>query len=74
MFVFGTDGGTLRAWPIHTIKSVTYNPKGSGPAAGSPELAIHFVDGSISWLRGAEAAAVWAAIEAKGIGRSSGNP
>lgn len=74
MFVFGTDGGTLRAWPIHTIKSVTYNPKGSGPSAGNPELAIHFVDGSISWLRGAEAAAIWAAISAKGIGLASGSP
>jgi len=71
MFVFGTDGDTLRAWPIHTIKSVTFNPKGSGRSAGHAELAIHLLDGSVAWLRGAEAEGVWKKIAAQGFGLSS---
>jgi hypothetical protein len=61
MFVFGTDGSTLRAWPVHTIKSVSYNPK-------LPELAVHLLDGTVAWLKGAEAQAAWNQICAKGIG------
>ena len=70
MFVFGTDGDTTRAWPIHTIKSVTFNPNGSGPAQGRAELAIHLVDGHVAWLRGAEAEATWKKITAQGFGPS----
>jgi hypothetical protein len=71
MFVFGTDGDTLRAWPIHTIKSVTFNPKGSGQSGGKAELAIHLLDGSVAWLRGPEAEATWKRISAEGFGLSS---
>ena len=71
MFVFGTDGDTLRAWPIHTIKSVTFNPRGSGPSAGRAELAIHLMDGGVAWLRGAEAEATWKKIAALGFGLAS---
>jgi hypothetical protein len=71
MFIFGTDGTTLRAWPLHMIKSVTYNPKGSGPSAGEPELAIHLIDGLTAWLHGAEATGTWKKITAQGYGALS---
>jgi hypothetical protein len=72
MFVFGSDGGTLRAWPLHAIKSLTFNPRGSGPAAGGPELAVHLADGTVAWLRGAEAEAVWRRITSEGYGLAPG--
>ena len=72
MFVFGTDGDTLRAWPIHTIKSVTFNPKGSGSSGGRAELAIHLLDGGVAWLRGAEAETAWKLITAQGFGLRPG--
>jgi hypothetical protein len=71
MFLFGTDGDTLRAWPIHMIKSVTFNPKGSGQSAGHAELAIHLIDGGVAWLRGAEAEGTWKKITAQGFGVSA---
>jgi hypothetical protein len=71
MFIFGTDGDRLRAWPVHTIKSVTFNPKGSGHSAGQAELAIHLMDGSVAWLRGAEAEGAWKKIAAQGFGLTS---
>ena len=71
MFVFGTDGDTLRAWPVHTIKTLTYHPKGSGPSGGKPELAIHLNDGNISWLRGTEAIEVWKQVTVAGLGLKS---
>jgi hypothetical protein len=74
MFVFGTDGTTFRAWPVHTIKSVTYNPSGSPTSGGKPELALHLVDGTVAWLRGTEAQAVWRKITAEGIGQPPSPP
>jgi hypothetical protein len=68
MFIYGTEGTTLRAWPLHSIKSLSFHPKGSGPEHPGPELAIHLTDGSIAWLRGAEAEVVWKQICAQGIG------
>lgn len=68
MFIYGTEGTTLRAWPLHSIKSVSFHPKGSGLEGAHPELAIHLTDGSIAWLRGAEAEGVWKQICANGIG------
>lgn len=72
MFVFGTDGDTQRAWPLHTISSITYHPKGSPKAEGKPELAIHLTNDTVVWLRGDEAAAVWEKIMAQGYGHMPG--
>lgn len=71
MFIYGTEGTTHRAWPIQSVKSVSFLPKGSGPEHAGPELAIHLTDGSIAWLRGAEAEAVWKQICERGIGFGS---
>ncbi len=72
MFIFGTEGTTQRAWPIHTIKSIAFHPEGSAGGPGGPELALHLADGSIAWLRGKEAEAVWREICAHGIGKARG--
>jgi len=72
MFIFGTDGDTLRAWPIHTIKSVTFNPQGSGRSKGQAELAIHLLDGGVAWLRGTEAESVWKKLTTEGFGYTQG--
>ena len=68
MFIFGTDGESLRAWPLHTIASVSYNAAGSARAGGRPELAIYLTNETIVWLRGDEAEAVWSKITAQGYG------
>ena len=68
MFLYGTDNKTLRAWPIDTIKSVMYSPKGTGERPDRIEMAIYLVDGSVVWLHGREASGIWSKIMKTGIG------
>ena len=68
MFIFGTDGDTLRAWPIHTVNFVSYHPKGSAKGGGKPELSVHLANDTVVWLRGEEAEAVWSRIRSQGYG------
>ena len=74
MFVFGTDGDTLRAWPLHTIVSISYHPTGSPAAKGKAELAIYLTNDTVAWLRGDEAEGVWKKIQAQGFGHVPPKP
>ena len=68
MFLYGTDNKTLRAWPIETIKSMMYSPKGRGERPERVELAVYLQDGTVVWFHGREASGIWANIVKKGIG------
>ena len=68
MFLYGTDNQTLRAWPVETIKSVMYSPKGKGERPERIELAVYMQDSSVVWFHGSEARGIWAQIVKKGIG------
>ena len=74
MFVFGTDGDTQRAWPLHTILSIAYHAKGRPKSGGRPELAVQLTNGTVVWLKGDEADAVWEKIVAHGYGQSPLKP
>ena len=68
MFLYGTDNKTLRAWPVETIKSMMYSPRGKGEHPERIELAVYLQDSTGVWFHGREASGIWAKIVKNGIG------